>query len=52
MNDYTITTTSTDTDAYEIDMDIDCISVDYDVADDIQYQLEQIAKEDTDILFE
>lgn len=40
-------------DAYTIDMDAMCVTQDYDVASDIQYQLEQLAKEeDTDILFE
>jgi len=52
MANCTISTTLEDIDAYTIDMDSACISVDYDVADDIQYQLEQIEKEDTDIQFE
>ena len=39
-------------DAYAIDMDCACISIDYDVADDLQYQLEQIAHDDCDIEFE
>lgn len=39
-------------DAYAIDMDCACISTDYDVADDLQYQLEQIARDDCDIQFE
>ena len=46
------TLTSTDFDAYTIDMDAMCVSQDYDVANDIQYQLEQIAKDDCDIEFE
>ena len=52
MTDCTFTTTLDDTDAYAIEMDATCISMDYDVADDLQYQLEEIAKEDCDILFE
>ena len=53
MPDYTISSTCPE-DAYAIDMDCACISVDYDVANDMQYQLEQIAQEnnETDILFE
>lgn len=47
-----ITLTTDGFDAYAIDMDSACVSVDYDVADNIQYQLEQIAKEETDIEFE
>lgn len=50
MDNTTITTDNFD--AYTIDMDSACVSVDYDVADNIQYQLEQIAKEETDIEFE
>lgn len=42
-----------DIDAYAVSMDSDCINQDYDVADDFQYQLEQLAnEEDCDILFE
>ena len=52
MNNYTIITTIEDTDAYAIEMDAMCVCEDYDVADDLQYQLEQIAKEETDIQFE
>ena len=51
MDNCTLSSTFED-DAYAIDMDSACISVDYDVADNIQYQLEQIAKEETDIEFE
>lgn len=37
---------------YEIEMDADCINQDYDVASDIQHQLEEIIQSDTDIQFE
>lgn len=52
MDNCTLSSTFNDTDAYEIDMDSACIGMDYDVADDIQYQLEQIAHDDCDIEFE
>lgn len=52
MNNCTLSTTLDDVDAYAISMDATCISVDYDVATDIQYQLEQIAHDDCDIEFE
>lgn len=44
--------TLTDIDDYSIQMDADCISTDYDVANDYQNQLDEIAEQDTDILFE
>ena len=52
MNNCTITPTLNNDDAYAIDMDAMCVSVDYDTADNIQYQLEQIAHDDCDIEFE
>lgn len=52
MNNCTLTPTFDDDDAYAIDMDAMCVSQDYDVATDIQYQLEQIASDDCDIEFE
>lgn len=51
MPDCTISTTCPE-DAYAVDIDCACISVDYDIADDLQYQLEQIAHDDCDIQFE
>lgn len=51
MPDCTISSTCPE-DIYAIDMDSACISTDYDIADDIQYQLEQIAHDDCDIQFE
>lgn len=39
-------------DDYSIQMDTDCIGTDYDVANDYQNQLDEIIKQDTDILFE
>ena len=52
MNDYTITTTISDIEPYAVDMDSMCVSVDYDVADDYQRQLDEIIKTETDIQFE
>lgn len=52
MDNCTISTTFNDDDAYAIEMDADCIGVDYDVVDDYQHQLDEIIKQDTDILFE
>lgn len=51
MPDCTISPTCPE-DAYAVDIDCACISVDYDVADDLQYQLEQTAHDDCDIQFE
>lgn len=44
--------TTNDFDAYAVNIDPACITADFDVADDMQYQLEQIAKNDCDIQFE
>lgn len=52
MDNCTLTANFDDSDAYAIDMDAMCIGQDYDVADNIQYQLEQIAHDDCDIEFE
>lgn len=52
MDNCTLTANFDDSDAYAIDMDAMCIGQDYDVATDIQYQLEQIAQDDCDIEFE
>lgn len=52
MNDCTITTTIDDIDAYSIDIDPMCVADDYDTADAHQYEIEEIEKDNTDILFE
>lgn len=39
-------------DDYSIQMDADCISADYDTVNDYNNQLDEIIKQDTDILFE
>ena len=52
MNDCTITPSIDDIDAYSIDMDSMCVAHDYDVADEFQYEIEEIEKSETDILFE
>ena len=52
MNDCTITSTFDDFDAYSIEMDSACVSQDYDIADAIQKEYENISSFDTDIQFE
>jgi len=51
MDNCTLTSNFNDDDAYAINIDAMCVSVDYDVADNIQYQIEQ-TNDDCDIEFE